>query len=392
MGGGTIKKLELSTKLGFEKLLDETTALLKVKVCSSRDNAHELYIEDDALIAAAPSVLGKPIVAKYDRWTKDVMGHEDDEIPIGYVIDNQTPQFVKEENGAISLVVFSILWKEYVPEVFEIFTEKDESGQAPIKSVSMEIYLNDVAIDDDNNEIIKQFQFKGITLLGDDRTPACELAHAEMIAFEAKAKRAEMLFSLEMSQNNQNEKEDVAVLENEKECAVAEEEKVSMATGDPEQAPPDEEKPESVETPEQEETEEDMACKKDMSAEEAVDYQVQFEELSKQFSELKADYDAIKASNEALMAKFSEIEENEKMFAIEQVLSKFESKLSQEQASNFRELAKEVPAKDVNIFCNEIKAFVADLVCEKPEVEFSENRMSILKDEPAPKESLFDWK
>jgi len=375
-----MKTLEFSDNIGFERLLDETTALLKVKVCSSRENAHDLYIEDDALIEASASVLGKPIVAKYDEWSKDVMGHEKKEIPIGYVIDNQTPSFVKEENGALSLVVYSILWKEYVPEIFELFVEKKEFGDDPIKKVSMEIYLNEVAIDDENNERIRKFQFKGITLLGDSYTPACELAHAEMVAFTTRAKQAEILFSMDMARKNiEDEKEAEMKADTTQETFVepVEEEKVEPETTEENvsmEAPP-------VEPESEEPEEEDMGCKTDMATEEPVDYKEKFEALETQFSALQAEMTSLKEANSVLESKFAEAAETEKAFAIEQVLMKFESKLSKEQVADFKERSKEVKPEDANAFCNEIKAFVADIIVQANEVEPTENRMSILQPE-----------
>lgn len=363
-------------------MLDDTTALLKVKVCSSRDNAHELYIEDDALREASPTVLGKPIVAKYSRYTRDLMGHEEDEMPVGYIIDSQTPEFITEDSGAISLIVYAILWKEYVPEVFSLFETKKELNQDAIKQVSMEIYMSDVAVDDENNAIIKQFNFRGVTLLGDSYAPACELAHAEMVVFSNRVKESESLFFQAMAHKNKltEEKEDAMSKELETpkaeeavkteqqfEAEIAEEEKVTM------EAPPvSEDEPENEESAETEE--EDMACKEEMS----VDYQAKFEELQGQFTTLQAEFTQLKERNDELEAKFAEKAEIEKNFAIEQVLMKFESKLSKEQIAEFKERAKEVKPDNTNAFINEIKAFAADILVESTETKSAENRMEIL--------------
>ena len=387
-----IKTLELKENIGFERLLDDTTALLRVKVCSSRENAHDLYIEDEALRNSASSILGKPIVAKYDRWTRDVKGHEEDEIPIGYVIDNQEPEIIEEESGALSLMVYAILWKEYVPEVFELFVEKSENGDAPIKTVSMEIYLTDVAVDDENNARILAFRYKGVTLLGDDYTPACELAQAEMVAFAKKAEQAEALFSIEMARKNNDieEKEDEmkskekeifeAPVEAEKEAEMAiPEDDVAM------EAPPagDETKEDETaeEAKEDPKDEADMGCKQDMAVEEPVDYQKKFEDLEKEFAELKCAKEALEVKCSEFESKFAEAAESEKTFAIEQVLMKFEAKLTKEQVADFKERAKAVKPEDTNAFCNEIKAFVADIIVETTEAEFTENKMGILNEQ-----------
>ena len=362
--------------------------MLKVKVCSSRENAHDLYIEDEALRNSASSILGKPIVAKYDRWTRDVKGHEEDEIPIGYVIDNQEPEIIEEESGALSLIVYAILWKEYVPEVFELFVEKSENGDAPIKTVSMEIYLTDVAVDDENNARILAFRYKGVTLLGDDYTPACELAQAEMVAFAKKAEQAEALFSIEMARKNNDieEKEDEmkskkeevfeTPVEAEKEAEMATPEDITMEAPPVEEEIKEEEKTEEVTEPPKDEAE--MECKKDMAVEEPVDYQKKFEDLEKEFAELKCAKEALEVKCSEFESKFAEAAESEKTFAIEQVLMKFEAKLTKEQVADFKERAKAVKPEETNAFCNEIKAFVADIIVETTETEFTENKMGIL--------------
>lgn len=388
---GQVKTLELKENIGFERLLDDTTALLRVKVCSSRENAHDLYIEDEALRNSASSILGKPIVAKYDRWTRDVKGHEEDEIPIGYVIDNQEPEIIEEESGALSLMVYAILWKEYVPEVFELFVEKSENGDAPIKTVSMEIYLTDVAVDDENNARILAFRYKGVTLLGDDYTPACELAQAEMVAFAKKAEQAEALFCLEMARKNNNteEKEDgmkskkeevfEAPVEAEKEAEMATPEDVTMEAPPVEEEVEEEKMAEEVTEPPKDEAE--MECKKDMAVEEPVDYQKKFEDLEKEFAELKCAKEELEVKCAEFEAKFAEAAESEKTFAIEQVLMKFEAKLTKEQVADFKERSKTVKPEDTNAFCNEIKAFVADIIVETTEAEFTENKMGILNEQ-----------
>ena len=308
------------------------------------------------------------------------------------MIDNQEPEIIEEESGALSLMVYAILWKEYVPEVFELFVEKSENGDAPIKTVSMEIYLTDVAVDDENNARILAFRYKGVTLLGDDYPPACELAQAEMVAFAKKAEQAEALFSIEMARKNNDieEKEDEmkskekeifeAPVEAEKEAEMAiPEDGVAM------EAPPagDETKEEETaeEAKEDPKDEADMGCKQDMAVEEPVDYQKKFEDLEKEFAELKCAKEELEVKCAEFEAKFAEAAESEKTFAIEQVLMKFEAKLTKEQVADFKERAKTVKPEDTNAFCNEIKAFVADIIVETTEAEFTENKMGILNEQ-----------
>ena len=402
--------LKFSEGFSVEKILDDTTALLKIKVCSSGDNAHDLFIENEALYGATNSILGKPVVAKYNAWTQDAMGHEDEEVPIGFILCNQEPTYVQEEDGSISLIVFAILWKAYFPEMFDLFLEKKENGEDPIKNVSMEIYINEIELDENDQTHVISFRYKGVTMLGDEYTPACELAHAEMVTFAQRAKKAEFLFSKEMVRKNklrskkegddiklsQKKVDETAVEEDKTEMtAPVKDEKVSMEA--PVAEKDEDPKEEATETPDEEdkenEKESDMACDAKMSTDQTVDYQCKFEALEKEFAALKKENDTLKEKNKSFEAKMAETAEAEKKFAIDQTLVRFESKLTKEQTETFRERSKEIRPADTNAFCNEIKAFVADvLVGVNEEVGF-ENKMDILttQNEQNTKKSQFSW-
>ena len=408
-----IEVLKFTDNFSVEKILDDTTALLKIKVCSSGNNAHELFIEDEAFYDATNSILGKPIVAKYNKWTQDVMGHEEEEMPIGFFLPNQEPNYVKEDDGSISLVVFAILWKAYFPEMFNLFLEKKENGDDPLKKVSMEIYINEIEKDENNQTHIKKFRYKGVTMLGDEYTPACELAHAEMVTFAQRAQKAEFLFSKEMVRKNKlrikKEGDDIKLSQKNFEEKAVEDEKVEMAAPVKDEkvsmeAPVADEKETPAEaakeTPETEAKEEEkMACNADMSTEEVVDYKAKFEALEKEFAICKGEFAAMKTENVSLKgekanfeAKIAETAEAEKKFTIEQTLVRFESKLTKEQVANFKERAIEILPSDTNAFCNEIKAFVADSIDLGTEVGF-ENKMDILntEDEKNKEENQFSW-
>jgi len=411
-----IEVLKFTDNFSVEKILDDTTALLKIKVCSSGNNAHELFIEDEAFYDATNSILGKPIVAKYNKWTQDVMGHEEEEMPIGFFLPNQEPNYVKEDDGSISLVVFAILWKAYFPEMFNLFLEKKENGDDPLKKVSMEIYINEIEKDENNQTHIKKFRYKGVTMLGDEYTPACELAHAEMVTFEQRAQKAEFLFSKEMVRKNKlrmkKEGDDIKLSQKKVGEKIVEEKEVKMETpiknekvtmeapviDEPKDEKPEVEKPE-VDEPKEEKQEEKMTCESDMSTEEKVDYKEKFEALEKEFSNLKGEFAVMKTENESLKsekanfeAKIAETAEAEKKFTIEQTLARFESRLTKEQINDFKERSKEVSPINTNAFLNEIKAFVADSIDLGKEKDF-ENKMDILNanDEQNKEENQFSW-
>lgn len=122
----------------FQKLLDEETALLKVRVCSSGMNLHKLPFDKECLIDAAESSLrGKAIVAKFDKWTGDFKGHDKLESPIGFFIDNQEFEYIDNPDGSCSLFGYVILWSRYSKEAYNVFVD-DKEHKRP---VSMEIKI-----------------------------------------------------------------------------------------------------------------------------------------------------------------------------------------------------------------------------------------------------------
>lgn len=192
----------------FERLLDEGTALLKIKVCSSGMNAHRLpFTEETLRNAAEKSLRGKPLVGAV-QWDGDLGGHERPEYSniIGYVVENQDFEYIKNDDGTTGLYCYAILWKIYAPYEYECIL----NGENHIKGVSMEIKWNDKKFgweDESDIEQITDFVFKAICILGDKHIPASKGANAQMIKFSEKVKETEMKYfeSSDIKINNSKE-------------------------------------------------------------------------------------------------------------------------------------------------------------------------------------------
>jgi hypothetical protein len=182
------------TEFQFQKFLDEETALLKIKVCSSGNNKHNVPFTNEILIEAAESSLrGKAIVAKYNRWTDDFQGHSPTQVPLGYFIENQDFEYVDNSDGTISLFAYAILWKKYAIDAYNVFLEDDVSK----RPVSMEIKAFGLPKDWATNGKVNPatgFKFQGVTILGEKYTPASVGAEATMVMFAEKKEEVEKLF------------------------------------------------------------------------------------------------------------------------------------------------------------------------------------------------------
>lgn len=162
-------------KYNIQDISDNQLAKIEMWVAKSGDNKHNLPITEDAIRQSADTLVGKPILYKYNKYTKDFMGHEVDEIPCGVVLSKDDIRFEYDENEELWLVATAYIWKYYCPEVMEVFEKHD--GEKPI---SMEIQLVETKENDDKTEILS-FVFLGVTLIGD--SPAIPNAKATVLKF-----------------------------------------------------------------------------------------------------------------------------------------------------------------------------------------------------------------
>ncbi len=162
-------------KYNIQDISDNQLAKIEMWVAKSGDNKHDLPITEDAIRQSADTLVGKPILYKYNKYTKDFMGHEIDEIPCGVVLSKDDIRFEYDENKELWLVCTAYIWKYYCPEVLEVFKKHD--GEKPI---SMEIQIVNSQQKDDKTEILS-FVFLGVTLIGD--SPAIPNAKATVLKF-----------------------------------------------------------------------------------------------------------------------------------------------------------------------------------------------------------------
>lgn len=180
----------------FSKLLDESTALLDLQVCTSGNNAHNLPFTKETMIRAAEKTLrGKPIVAEYSMWRGDIGTHTrpEESNRIGYIVENQDFRYVDNSDGTCSLCAYAILWKDYAPNEYMCIAE----GNHSTKGVSMEIRWNKKKQGFEGNmdlEEITDFSFRGVAILGDKYVPASAGSNAHMVVFSEKVKETEMKY------------------------------------------------------------------------------------------------------------------------------------------------------------------------------------------------------
>lgn len=149
--------------------------------------SHQLYIEKSAIEDAQESIYNKPLLCAYETDTDgnktDFLGHEMKyklikngnlydlkieyiEQPVGVIPESCNVRFETIDNEEW-LLVDAYLYAEYCEDAVRILDEADGK-----KSVSMEIKVIESENDENNIPHINKFVFKGVTLLGESRSPA----------------------------------------------------------------------------------------------------------------------------------------------------------------------------------------------------------------------------
>lgn len=178
--------------------------ILELWIVSEGDNAHKMPITRDAILKSASSIIGKPVLYKYNNKQDDFMAHEVDEIACGVMALNNADYFFKEDDdGKLWLVCRAYVWKMYYPEIIDVFSRDKE------KAISMEILIVDLSTEESGGtQSIETFSFTGVTLLGNDYRPAIKNAKAIVKQFSEMVKETEkFLYSNKFQTETIQEKE-----------------------------------------------------------------------------------------------------------------------------------------------------------------------------------------
>lgn len=163
----------------LKEISDSQLMELEMKVVSEGDNKHGMPITRDAVINSAETIIGKPVLFKFNSSTQDLMEHEVDEIACGVCALTKDDYYFKEIDGKLWLIVKAYIWKIYFEDVVKVFNRDKE------KAISMEMFIVDSekTEDDETLETIKSFCFSAVTLLGKIYTPAIPNADAKVIKY-----------------------------------------------------------------------------------------------------------------------------------------------------------------------------------------------------------------
>ena len=176
-----------SKRCNFEvdnyRLVEENSesqfATLEIDVCRSGNNSHGMPIPQSAIEQCASSVKGKPVLASFQFADVDFGGHDYDEQPVGFFIEEEPEIIEKEHEGHTEKFIRAKakVWKRYFENAMDIFRRKHGRSD-----VSMEIDMLDFQEPDEEHEgYINLFSILGCTLLG--VKPAIQGSEARVLSF-----------------------------------------------------------------------------------------------------------------------------------------------------------------------------------------------------------------
>lgn len=369
-----------------------------IYVMHTGENLNYSSFSEESVLKAKESLKNVPILANIkhdeDRNPTDFGGHDMDlhiierangdcefktvyiEKPVGVIPETNNYRIETLENGEKWVVVEGYIWKEY-SDSHELLTRTD-------KKVSMEISVGGGYFDDNFMYHIEDYEYLGVTILGDDCPPAMG-ENATISLFnkseDFKVEYTKLLEEVKNFEEGGIEVEDNKELETVEveETPVAEEQVEETVTDSVvEEVEPtveedfakkkkceDETDEDEVENPKKEEDgseeDDDFAKKKKCEQE---DFEAKYNEVVNELNELKAKYVDLEATYTALndevveLREFkSNIETKEYQAEVDAMLEKY-SEL--EDVQGYSEIIKDKYSMEIDKLETAIKVFAFD--------------------------------
>lgn len=384
--------LTFSKDENLTKVNDAQFMQARLRCFADGRTSHGWKFTLESVQKAAFTLLGKPILWAYNFWQDDANGHDEDEIPCGFIPSDEKLadiQFVYDEEYNKTFVeVNCYIWKVYAEKLVEIFERTDG-----VKDVSSELWL--INQDKDDEQLVTDFCFTGVTILGEHINPAVQGADITVVKFSDEFENAKSEFmklnNMEEGGQNTMENENIQELDNAvevkrtqvkvSECTTTYKDNGDVVTEYEEHEKEVETVTEVDETvvvenaddcTEEKATEEECAdepveekCEEVECADETPDYEALYNSAQESIASLNSELDALKNSYSVLEAKCSDLEEykmnketEEKNKALACAMADVADCFTPAEMDEWKEKA--VKCSNIDAFRNELKAAAFD--------------------------------
>lgn len=201
---------EIKTVKTLEEINDSQFTKIRLRAFSDGVTRHGYGFSLSTIKESAFTILGKPILFKYDMWTDDAGSHEPEEVQCGFVPKDEKDadiQFEYDEDlGKTFLTVNAYLWNVYQGDLIRILQRDDG-----YKNVSVEMWLieyNESTKEEKGYITVSKFVYNGITILGSAIKEACEGADMQVIKFSYDDYQKAQLRFEEQLNNSINQESD----------------------------------------------------------------------------------------------------------------------------------------------------------------------------------------
>lgn len=160
-------------KIHLEDYAEDEFAIARMGFLSTRPNSHELDISEEVLRKSAPTVLGKWVVADMTAVV-DAGTHTDKQTIVGRIPENQSVEFVEDEDGYLRAYVDTIISKVYAKDYCAMFEGDND------RAVSVEMVCE---MSENNENEVLSFRIVGVTTLGHAIRPSCPQSNITFTRF-----------------------------------------------------------------------------------------------------------------------------------------------------------------------------------------------------------------
>lgn len=162
---------------------DVDFAHAKIYAVAEGNNSHKNPFSLEVLKRDADTILGKFVVAKFNKFFSDTEGHEKDENIVGYIDPRETVSFEEKDvdgENKTFLVVNALISKIYASDIVEMFKTVNQ------RSVSCEFSCMEGEEDEEGNVPILSYKMHGITILGLNYRPSSKGSEIKILQFAEK--------------------------------------------------------------------------------------------------------------------------------------------------------------------------------------------------------------
>lgn len=205
-------------KMYNDKIEDRDFSIVEIWAFADGNNSHKNPISKEVLHQDAETFKGKFVVAKFDKYARDVKGHETDEVIVGYVDPRETIEFKEKEVEGITkefVVVKALLSKIYARDIVDMFRASNERTVSCEFSCALQYDENQYgrAIDEYGVELgvdnpILGYHIHGITILGKTINPSIRGTEIKVKQFAEKINQKEEFSQEDLLNIQEQDKED----------------------------------------------------------------------------------------------------------------------------------------------------------------------------------------